>query len=289
MYRSIIDNLKTMEPDRFTMKRCLTRRARFRISCLLLLAAVSLPACNSSTTKSRTQVRSQKPHDFRPHSVQDLKNPYFIRHKLQQILWDCDESMFLGDRLLEEDVVKFMGSYTRCKSRKSTNRTFRRGSSYTRFIRQDFAQFDLCRHVAWGLPYVESHFRPEARSRAGAMGMFQFMPMTAREFGLRDPLDWRASSQVSALYLATLRKVFGKSIVLAMAAYNGGQQRIFNAIYASSKRAPHAKDFLFSDIYKHLPMETRQYPGRILAAGLLHESLQDLGVDTLPEECVQSP
>ncbi len=36
-------------------------------------------------------------------------------------------------------------------------------------------------------------------------------------------------------------------------------------------------------------METRQYPGRILAAGLLHESLQDLGVDTLPEECVQSP
>ena len=270
------------------MKRGFAGLCRLPILCLLLpvVAAALLASCTPKGAGTRTDADIARGPDFRPRSVHDLENPYFIRHKLRQILWDCDESMFLGDRVLEEDVVNFLGSYTRCANRAGTNAIIQRGRQYDRFIREDFAQYRLCRHAAWGLPYVESHFRHDARSRAGALGMFQFMPGTAAEYGLRDPLDWRESSRVSALYLATLRKVFGRSIVLAMAAYNGGQQRLFNAIYASSRRAPRAEDFLFSVIYKHLPEETRQYPGRILAAGLLYASLQDLGMDTLPADCV---
>ncbi len=248
----------------------------------LLLILFTLSSCGSSADKGIK--KGPKRLSYRLRSIHDIRDPNFIQHKLKQLLWDCNESQFIDDPILKENVVRFVLFYTDPKRIRYTNKSIERGNLYFSFIRQDFQEFDICEHIAWGLPFVESRFRKKAKSPANALGMFQFIPQTAREFGLQDPYDWRQASQVSALYVATLRKLFGKSIVLALAAYNGGQQRVFNAIYASSKRSPHSKDFLFSDIYKILPLETRQYPSRILAAGLIRDSLQDIGVDHLPED-----
>jgi hypothetical protein len=69
--------------------------------------------------------------------------------------------------------------------------------------------------------YVESNFNPFARSGAGARGIAQFMPATARAFGLRDPLDAAAAIDAQAHLMRDLLRRFG-AVPLALAAYNAG-------------------------------------------------------------------
>jgi len=68
---------------------------------------------------------------------------------------------------------------------------------------------------------VESGFRPRAVSPAGALGIAQFMPATARGVGLRDPLDPAQAIPAAARLLAGHLREFG-SPALALAAYNAG-------------------------------------------------------------------
>jgi len=69
--------------------------------------------------------------------------------------------------------------------------------------------------------YAESNFNPFARSRAGAQGIAQFMPATARALGLRDPHDAVASIDAQAHLMRDLLRRFG-AVPLALAAYNAG-------------------------------------------------------------------
>jgi transglycosylase-like protein with SLT domain/D-alanyl-D-alanine carboxypeptidase-like protein len=70
--------------------------------------------------------------------------------------------------------------------------------------------------------YAESNFNPFARSPAGALGIAQFMPATARSYGLRDPFDPEAAIAAQAHLMHDLLDRFGRSIPLALAAYNAG-------------------------------------------------------------------
>ena len=73
--------------------------------------------------------------------------------------------------------------------------------------------------------YAESNFNPFARSPAGALGIAQFMPATARELGLRNPLDAAASIDAQAHLMRDLLRRFG-AVPLALAAYNAGPARV---------------------------------------------------------------
>ncbi|HWC26390.1 MAG TPA: transglycosylase SLT domain-containing protein [Solirubrobacteraceae bacterium] len=68
---------------------------------------------------------------------------------------------------------------------------------------------------------AESNFNPFARSRAGALGISQFMPGTAAALGLRDPFDAAASIDAQAHLMRDLLRRFA-SVPLALAAYNAG-------------------------------------------------------------------
>ena len=69
--------------------------------------------------------------------------------------------------------------------------------------------------------YAESNFNPFARSPAGAQGIAQFMPGTARQYGLRNPFDAAAAIDAQAHLMRDLLRRFG-SVPLALAAYNAG-------------------------------------------------------------------
>jgi hypothetical protein len=69
--------------------------------------------------------------------------------------------------------------------------------------------------------YAESNFNPFAQSGAGAQGIAQFMPGTARAYGLRNPFDAAAAIDAQAHLMHDLLKQFA-SVPLALAAYNAG-------------------------------------------------------------------
>jgi len=97
------------------------------------------------------------------------------------------------------------------------------------------------------LIFQESSFRPGVTSPAGAQGVAQFMPGTARERGLLDPFDPEQAVPKAAHFLAELRDRFG-NWGLAAAAYNGGPNRV--AAWLAARKAKQSR---------FLPYETENY------------------------------
>jgi hypothetical protein len=111
------------------------------------------------------------------------------------------------------------------------------------------------------LIWQESKFDQWARSGAGALGLAQFMPPTAAEYGLQDPFDPVRSVAASARFLRELRDQFG-NLGLAAAAYNAGGGRIRKWLSGQSV----------------LPEETRNYvqsiTGQPLTRWIVQKSMQ---------------
>ena len=86
--------------------------------------------------------------------------------------------------------------------------------------------YDIDPLLLHAIAHVESRHNPQAVSPAGAMGLMQVMPATARRFGVGDPrselLDPEVSLEVSSAYLKTLQGRFGNQLDLILAAYNAG-------------------------------------------------------------------
>ena len=86
------------------------------------------------------------------------------------------------------------------------------------------------------LPFVESEFNPYAKSVDGATGIWQFLPATGKEWGLKSnwwydgKKDVMASTEAALKFLTYLNKKFEGDWLLAMAAYNAGPTRVNRAI-----------------------------------------------------------
>ena len=116
------------------------------------------------------------------------------------------------------------------------------------------------------LPVIESALNPGATSRAGAVGLWQFMITTGKQYGLevtslvderKDPIK---ASYAAAHYLKDLYDIFG-DWSLAVAAYNCGPGNVSKAI----RRSGGGKTD-FWGIYQYLPAETRGYVPAFIAA-----------------------
>jgi soluble lytic murein transglycosylase-like protein len=73
---------------------------------------------------------------------------------------------------------------------------------------------------------VESGFNARALSKAGAAGLMQLMPATARRYGVSDRFDPEQNVHAGARYLKSLIERYGNDIKLALAAYNAGEQAV---------------------------------------------------------------
>ncbi|WP_406676484.1 lytic transglycosylase domain-containing protein [Moorella sp. ACPs] len=95
-------------------------------------------------------------------------------------------------------------------------------SGFKDLISRVAARYNLPAALLQGVVAVESGFNPRAVSAAGAMGLMQLMPATARALGVTDPFNPEANLDGGARYLRQLLDRFQGDLTLALAAYNAG-------------------------------------------------------------------
>ncbi len=132
------------------------------------------------------------------------------------------------------------------------------------------------------LAMAESGLNPQARSWAGAVGMWQFMASTGRRYGLsinawvderRDP---EKATRAAARHLRDLYDEFG-DWHLAMAAYNCGSGCVRRALRRTGESDPS-----YWDAYDYLPRETRGYVPMFIAAARIMDDPKAYGFDPAP-------
>jgi len=128
-------------------------------------------------------------------------------------------------------------------------------------MKRIFLEEGIPGELVW-IAEVESAMNPRARSRSGALGLFQLMPATARRFGMRtgvsdERLSPEKSARAAARYLKQLHHEFG-SWPLAIAAYNAGEGCVQNALRSVGVTS-------FGRVSGHLPLQTQSYVPRVMA------------------------
>jgi soluble lytic murein transglycosylase-like protein len=113
-------------------------------------------------------------------------------------------------------------------------------------IQQAAVKYNLSPDLIRGVIRAESNFQADAVSSAGAKGLMQLMPETARELGVTNPFDVRQNIDGGSRYLRQMLDRFGGNLRLALAAYNAGP----GAVEQFDGQVPYT--------------ETRQYVKRVL-------------------------
>lgn len=153
-----------------------------------------------------------------------------------------------------------------------------RSRRYLFHIVEEVQKRDMPMEIAL-LPMVESAFNPQAYSRSHAAGIWQFIPSTGKNFGLKQNVwydgrrDVTAATQAALDYLQKLHAEFG-SWELALAAYNCGEGCVARAIQKNAARGK-PTDYLSLD----LPPETRHYVPKLMAVRQLVTHPKIFGVE----------
>ncbi|WP_374662740.1 transglycosylase SLT domain-containing protein [Inhella sp.] len=153
-----------------------------------------------------------------------------------------------------------------------------RGGRYLFHIVEEVQRRQLPMELAL-LPFIESAFNPEAKSRVAASGMWQFMSATGKDFDLKQNLfrddrrDVLASTRAALDYLEQLGRRYDGDWQLALAAYNWGMGNVDRAV----KRAKAAgKEGRYEDL--RMPTETADYVPKLQAIENLVREPERFGV-----------
>jgi membrane-bound lytic murein transglycosylase D len=154
-----------------------------------------------------------------------------------------------------------------------------RSGRYIEMIRETLRGRGLPTDLAFTV-MIESGFNPQAVSRVGAKGLWQFMAKTARGYGLRvdqwvdERFDPEKSTVAAAAYLRDLYSQFG-SWPLAQAAYNAGEVPVARAV-----RVTGSSDFWVINRTRYLRRETKEFVPAIQAATIIGRNPEQYGFET---------
>jgi membrane-bound lytic murein transglycosylase D len=179
-------------------------------------------------------------------------------------------------------VLSFLNYFQTARGTAIVENGLRRAGRYRSMIERVLREEGLPTDLIY-LAQAESAFQPQALSRAGARGLWQFMGFRGREYGLArtwwldERQDPEASTRAAARHLRDLYRMFG-DWYLAMAAYNSGPGAVQRAI----ERTGYAD---FWELYKRnvLPRETRNYVPIILALTLIAKDSARYGIQVEPD------
>lgn len=275
---------------------------RYRYFIFLLPLAVILSSCtqiqqSSYTLKAVDQdVSVSRDQDEQPDAeLEDLEPLMCLDQELLELgktgLWDKTSTSSNSEIRLQESVIfdfpvvinKQVEMYLNLfqnKQRKQFARWLERSGVYRSMMEKELESRNLPKDLVY-LAMIESGFNQMARSRANAVGLWQFMKGTGRQYHLKvdryvdERRDALKSTKAAVSYLSDLYKEFG-DWHLAVAAYNGGPGKVRGGL----KRY---KVDNFWDLAgkKYLKLETKRYVPKLIATLLIAKEPEKYGFQNI--------
>jgi len=180
-----------------------------------------------------------------------------------------EEAITYDVPVVVNDKVEFFIKYFQTRGRKHFEKWLARSERYLPMLKDIFRQSGLPEDLAY-LPLIESGFNPNAKSRARAVGMWQFMKWTGKKYGLQvnswidERRDPEKATWAAARYLKDLYGLFN-SWHLAAASYNAGEGRVMRAL----KKHKTDDFWVVAKQKRALKKETRDYIPKYIAALLI--------------------
>lgn len=184
-------------------------------------------------------------------------------------------------------VFQFINFFVSGRGRSTMETGLKRSGRYRQMAEKIFKEERVPLDLIW-LAQAESVWKPNALSHAAAKGIWQFIPATGSQYGLGQTqwVDDRShpekSTRAAARYLRFLHDHFAGDWLLAMAAYNSGENRVDRII----SKLGYAD---FWEIHKRglLPQETRNYVPIILAIMIISKNQQRYGFNVQPDPAMK--
>lgn len=157
-----------------------------------------------------------------------------------------------------------------------------RSWKYRARIEQELAAAGLPKELLW-LAMVESQFHPNVVSRAGAVGMWQFMAATGRRYGLRidnyvdERRHWEKATRAAAAYLRDLYTYHNGSWPLAVASYNMGEAGISRMVAMNGGERDIWQLISTPPASDHMPEETKKFYPKLAASWIVGTSPKSFG------------
>lgn len=183
-------------------------------------------------------------------------------------------------------VLQYLSYFVSGRGRSTMEAGLQRSGRYRQMAEKIFKEEGVPVDLIW-LAQAESVWKPNALSHAAAKGIWQFIPGTGTRFGLMQTayVDERShpekSTRAAARYLKWLHDHFAGDWMLAMAAYNSGENRIDSAI----AKCGYAD---FWELYRQglIPRETQNYVPIILSITIVSKNQKRYGFNVKPDPTI---
>ncbi|RDX36903.1 LysM peptidoglycan-binding domain-containing protein [Kangiella sp. HD9-110m-PIT-SAG07] len=254
---------------------------------IAILSLLVLSACSSLQKKDNDTAEETKQSNNEPLPAPDIAEGE-LSPEVELITKDLKpaQPVNLWDELAKEQSLTHISnsriaSHQKHFLRRTDHLVDRanKAAPYLHYIISELEKRDMPVELAF-TPMVESNFDPLAHSVVQAAGLWQFMPRTARGFGLKidqwydGRRDVVASTQAALDYYQYLNKMFDGDWLLTVAAYNVGQGNVRKAI-KRNRRQGKATDYWSL----RLPRETMRHVPKWIALSNIFLNAKDFGVD----------
>ena len=268
-----------------------------RVLAHILLLTIFAPLLHAQDSLIRPAIESYETYRYLDSAYNDLYRSYqYLAADTSAITTEVERSVddkILAARLniLDEQtpfeltynskIKAFINLYLN-KKEEQTSRMIGMADYYFPLFETLLDRYELPLELKY-LAVVESALNPVARSRAGAVGLWQFMYSTGKLYDLRvtsftdERKDPVLATHAACRYLRDLYKMYD-NWELALAAYNSGPGNVNRAIrYSGGKRT-------YWEIYPYLPRETRGYVPAFIAVNYVYNYYKEHGIKPTPFE-----
>ena len=261
------------------------------IAILLCMFLASCATTKNTTPEPAPEISATEPADLPKGAGDSIDEHLFVPEPVTTETDVADESTPEYDNVWAELVSNF--SLPNCDGHEESlvwtrwyadhgeymARVMKRAQPWIYYIAQELEARDMPGELAL-LPIVESAYDPFAYSSGMALGTWQFIASTGKQYGLRQ--DWWydgrrdvwSSTQAALDYLEHLNKKFDGDWMLALAGYNSGENRVAREIKKNLKKGKPAD---FWNI--RLPKETKGYVPKLLGLTCLYKNPESYGFE----------